>query len=234
MSGETIVISQLKGTNSMTDNKPKLHAVSEPIIDALSTPPTPNPFDAENLRLPADFFVTGGAANPKPKNVQVRKPHNQEWIRVRKEAAYRGNFGTILLRDDREFYLLAPKITKDMRGHRHLKTVTLYTTYSRLSAKTFLWPIGIVGQPGQNKRTENWYRTGHEAAEAAMDQLVNVWADLEGGGYEWQPSENKEANTKPEWPELTFNELLQIAFQRTGCFVEDFDHDVFKKLKAEL
>ena len=42
------------------------------------------------------------------------------------------------------------------------------------------------------------------------------------------------ANTPPEWPELTFTELLQIAFQRTGCFVDSFDHDVFKKLKAEL
>jgi hypothetical protein len=112
--------------------------------------------------------------------------------------------------------------------------VTIYTTYSRLSGKTFLWPVGIVGQPGQNKRTENWYRTAHEAAEEAMRQLVNVWADLGGGGYEWQPSENPEANTPPEWPQLTFTELLQIAFQRTGCFVESFDHDVFKKLKAEL
>ena len=51
------------------------------------------------------------------------------------------------------------------------KTVTIYTAYSRLSGKTFLWPVGIVGQPGQNKRTENWYRTAHEAAEEAMHSL---------------------------------------------------------------
>jgi hypothetical protein len=215
--------------------KPKLlHAVDDSIVDALSVPTTPDPFDAKALALPPDFFVAGGAANPKPKNVQVRKPHDQEWIRVHPDPAYRGNFGTILLRDDREFYLLAPPITTAMRGHRYLKTVTIYTTYSRLSAKTFLWPVGIVGYPGQNKRTENWYRTAHEAAEAAMRQLVNVWPDMEGGGYEWKPSENPEANTPPVWPELTFNDLLQIGFQRTGCFVDSFDHDVFKKLKAEL
>lgn len=198
------------------------------------TPLAPDPFDAKALTLPPDFFASGGASTPKPKNIQVRKPHNQEWIRVHPHPDYHGDFGTILLRDDREFYLLAPVIAKAMRGHRHLKSVTIYTAYSRLSGKTFLWPVGIVGAPGQNKRTDNWYRTAHEAAEEAMRQLINVWADLEGGGYEWQPSENPEANTPPQWPELSFSELLQVGFQRNGCFVTSFDHDVFKKLKAEL
>jgi hypothetical protein len=93
---------------------------STPLPRAFATPTVPDPFDA--LALPPDFFATGGASNPKPKNVQVRKPHNQEWIRVHPDPDFRCNFGTILLRDDREFYLLAPAISKDMRGHRHLKT----------------------------------------------------------------------------------------------------------------
>jgi hypothetical protein len=217
-------------------SKANLKAVADeanPPTEAVSTPTASDPFDAKALALPPDFFAAGGALNPKPKNVQVRKPHNQEWIRVHPDPDFRCDYGTILLKDDRVHYLLAPRVSTAMRGHRHLKTVTLYTTYSRLSGKTFLWPVGIVGQ-GQNKKTENWYRTAHEAAHEAMRQLVNVWADLEGGGYEWQPSENPEANTPPEWPDLSFSELLQIAFQLTGCFVDSFDHDVFKKLRAEL
>ena len=136
--------------------KPELKPVTEtetnPLTEAISTPTTPDPFDAKALALPPDFFVAGGALNPKPKNVQVRKSHNQEWIRVHPDPDFRCDYGTIFLRDDREFYLLAPAISKAMRGHRHLKTVTIYTTYSRLSGKTFLWPVGIVGQPGQNKQ----------------------------------------------------------------------------------
>jgi hypothetical protein len=194
----------------------------------------PDPFDAKSLALPPDFHAAGGAANPRPKNVQVRKPHNQEWIRVHSGSDFRGDYGTILLKDDREFYLLKPAIAQQMKGHRHLKTVTIYTVYSRLSGKTFLWPVDLVGQRGQNKRTENWYRTAHEAAEEAMRQLVNVWADMEGGGYEWKPSENPEANTPPQWPELSFSELIQTAFKQTGMLVDTFDHDVFKKLRAEL
>jgi len=219
--------------------KTKLEVVQEDLTtaaipDPATTSAIPNPFDAAALVLPPDFYAAGGAANPKPKNVQVRKPHNQEWIRVHSDPAFYGNYGVILLRDDREYYLLIPAIAGQMRGHRHLKTVTIYTCYSRLSGKTFLWPVGMCGVPGQNKRTENWYRTAHEAAQEAMRQLVNVWADLTGGGYEWQPSDNPEANTPPSWPDLTFHELLQIGFQRNGCFVDSFDHDVFKKLRAEL
>jgi hypothetical protein len=206
----------------------------KPVVQLVDTSQPPDPFDAKSLTLPPDFYAAGGPANPRPKNVPVRKPHNQEWVRVHPDPEFRGNFGTILLRDDREFYLLTPAMSQQMRGHRHLKTVTIYTAYSRLSGKTFLWPIDLVGQPGQNKRTENWYRTAHEAAEEAMRQLVNVYADMAGGGYEWVPSENPEAQTPPQWPQLSFYELLQIGFQRNGMFVDSFDHDVFKKLRAEL
>lgn len=211
--------------------KPKL---VEQVSTDTNAQSAPDPFDAKALVLPPDFFAAGGSATPKPKNIQVRKPHNQEWIRVHPGPDFRGDFGVILLRDDREFYLLAPNIANAMKGHRHLKTVTIYTVYSRLSGKTFLWPVGIVGAPGQNKRTDNWYRTANEAAEEAMRQLINVWADMEGGGYEWQLSDNPDANTPPQWPDLSFSELLQVGFQRNGCFVTSFDHDVFKKLKAEL
>jgi hypothetical protein len=149
-------------------------------IDEVETNLPPNPFDAKNLTLPPDFHVAGGKVNPRPKNVPVRKPHNQEWIRVHPDPEFRGDFGAILLRDDREFYLLTPAMSEQMRGHRHLKTVTIYTTYSRLSGKTFLWPVDMI-TTGQNKRTENWYRTAHEAAQEAMRQLINVYADMAGG-----------------------------------------------------
>ena len=53
---------------------------ANPLTEALSTPTAPDPFDAKALALPPNFFTAGGTSNPKPKNVQVRKPHNQEWI----------------------------------------------------------------------------------------------------------------------------------------------------------
>jgi hypothetical protein len=97
--------------------KPKL---VEQVSTDTNAPSAPDPFDAKALVLPPDFFAAGGSATPKPKNIQVRKPHNQEWIRVHPGPDFRGDFGVILLRDDREFYLLAPNIANAMKGHRHL------------------------------------------------------------------------------------------------------------------
>ena len=72
-------------------SKPRLHTIdadgngetkANPLTEAIATPTVPDPFDAKALALPPDFFAAGGASNPKPKNIQVRKPHNQEWIWV--------------------------------------------------------------------------------------------------------------------------------------------------------
>ena len=70
--------------------KPKL---VEQVSTDTNAPSAPDPFDAKALALPPDFFAAGGASNPKPKNVQVRKPHNQEWIRVHPDPDYRCNYG---------------------------------------------------------------------------------------------------------------------------------------------
>ena len=127
----------------MPKNVTPLHAIGTETDPAAAEPKTPapdappDPFDAKSLALPPDFHAAGGAANPRPKNVQVRKPHNQEWIRVHPDPDFHGDFGTIFLRDDREFYLLTPTIAQQMKGNRHLKTVTIYTAYSRLSGLSF-------------------------------------------------------------------------------------------------
>lgn len=61
----------------MTKPDLKLAVETNPLTEALVTPTVPDPFDAKALALPPDFFAVGGTSNPKPKNVQVRKPHNQ-------------------------------------------------------------------------------------------------------------------------------------------------------------
>ena len=34
------------------------------------------------------------------------------------------------------------------------------------------------------------------------------------------------------WPELSFEEMLQIAFQKTGLWVGSFDHPLVKQLRG--
>jgi hypothetical protein len=40
------------------------------------------------------------------------------------------------------------------------------------------------------------------------------------------------AENDPAWPDLSFAEMLRIGFQKTGCFVETFEHPAIKMLRG--
>jgi hypothetical protein len=61
----------------MTSTKPKL----EPVYTTDQTTLSPDPFNAEALRLPPSFEQTAGIKKLIT-TIQARKPHSQEWIRV--------------------------------------------------------------------------------------------------------------------------------------------------------
>jgi len=52
------------------------------------------------------------------------------------------------------------------------------------------------------------------------------------GAYEIDVSDNPTPENDPVWPDLSFSEMLRIAFLKTGCFVDNFDHPVIKTLRG--
>jgi hypothetical protein len=188
----------------------------------------PDPFNIESLRLPPSFAETAGVK--KVWNViQVRKPHRQEWIRVHPSENYRGDFATIHLKEEGEFYLVAPTIVGQLDGE--LTPVTIYTAINK-SGEVFLWPARLPGS-ASNRRTAVWYSSAHEAAELAMKRLTRVKANMSLGAYEIAYSDNPMApENDPAWPDLSFIEMLRIGFKKTGCFVETFEHPVIKALRG--
>ena len=64
----------------------------------------PDPFDPENLRLDQSFVETSGVKKLLT-TVPVRKPNNQDFVRVHSDEAYRLPAAIIELKDDREVYL---------------------------------------------------------------------------------------------------------------------------------
>src|SRR5205085_2751081 len=79
---------------------------------AAAAPRSPDPFDLDSLRLDPAFEEAAGVRKV-VSTVPVRKPHDQEWVRVHPDPAYRGNFSCIKLKEDGEFFLLTPAIARD-------------------------------------------------------------------------------------------------------------------------
>jgi hypothetical protein len=102
----------------------------------------------------------------------------------------------------------------------------LYTAITRQKV-VFLWPARL---PREDGRSLGWYESAQEAAEHAMKRWVRVMSNMSLGAYEI--IEASAALPDPEWPELSFNELVRIAF-KNGRVVDNFDHPVLKRLRGE-
>jgi len=198
--------------------KPTLQAI-EPTTP---TDPAPDPFDLGSLRLNASFIETAGVKKLLT-TVPARKPSPQDFVRVHPSPDYRENFAMIDLKDDREDYLVRPEILPDLAGEVVYKTI--FTAINRQGV-VFLWPIRL---PAPDDRKSDWLRSAREAAEMAMGQWIRLKANISLGAYEITVAESVVA--EPMWPELSYNELLRIAYR--DRMIDTLDHAVVKRLRGQ-
>jgi hypothetical protein len=192
----------------------------DPIASKPTTKPD-DPFDLDNLRLDQSFTETAGVKKLL-RTVPVHKPRPQDFVRVRSEDIYRGNFPVIELKDDREQYVVGRNLVSELVGE--LVSVTLFTTINR-QGTLFLWPVRL---PGPDGKEMEWWRSAREAAELAMTKWVRVKANMDLGAYEMYEASG--AMSEPDWPEETFQELIRIAFK--DRLITTLDHPVIKRLRG--
>jgi hypothetical protein len=193
----------------------------EPLSIAKPSTAAPDPFDVTNLRLDQSFVESAGVKKLLT-TVPVRKPHKQEFIRVRSDPAYRDAFAVIEWKEDREFYLLSKEVALALPGE--FTMVHLFTTINRQNI-LLLWPVKL---PGSDGRTIRWHTSAAEAAEYAMSHWIKVNANMGLGAYEW--SEAESSIPEPNWPELSFTDSLRIAFK--DKFVGTLDHAILKRIRG--
>jgi hypothetical protein len=143
-------------------------------VSKLQAPP--DPFDPENLRLDQSFVETSGVKKLLT-TVPVRRPNNQDFVRVHSDEAYRLTSAIIELKDDRETYLVLPHVANQLPGE--CAPVILYTAINRQGV-TFLWPVKL---PTSDGKINEWHRSAAEAAEPAMGSWIRVKADMALGAY---------------------------------------------------
>jgi hypothetical protein len=185
-------------------------------------PEIPDPFDPATLRLNPSFLETA-TVKKIVTTVPSRRPNPQDFVRVRPEPEFYENFAMICLKEDQEDYLVRPELVHDLSGEIVYKTV--YTAINRQGV-IFLWPVRL---PRADGRIDGWARSDREAAEMGMSHWIRVRANRSLGAYEIFRAESEMAD--PVWPELSFHDLIKIAYR--DRMITSLDHPVVKRLRGQ-
>ena len=152
----------------------------------------------------------------------MRKPADQDFVRVHPSPQFRETLAFVELKEDREIYIVEPAVVPELPGEFFY--ATLFTTITRTGV-LFLWPVKV--QAGDAKANE-WHISAATAVQYAMKSWVRVKANMQLRGYEVFQAES--AIPDPEWPDLSFDAITHIAFK--DRVIRSLDHPAVKRLRG--
>jgi hypothetical protein len=181
-----------------------------------------NPFDPKALRLTQDYVGISGVKKLLTR-VPVKRPGPQDFIRVHSDPEYRGDFMALIMKEEDEVFLIHPNLHAELSGEG--VPVTIFTAINRQGV-VFLWPVRL---PDADGKTNSWWTSARDAAERAMSKWLRMKAVKAFGGYDITVSDSMAV--EPEWPELSFMKLLEIAFGKDGL-ITDVNHIAIRRLRG--
>lgn len=176
-------------------------------------------FDLDALRLPQNFGETLGVKRLITR-VPVRKPLKTEFFRVRTGQEWRFQTMILELKEESETFLLAPPVWNVVP--ELLRPAMIHTAIDRRN-NLFLIPVPL---PGPDGRRNSWHQSLAEIVALAETKWVRSVSNKNVGGYDALVAETTLPD--PAWPELTFQELVEIAFRER--LIKSADHPVITQL----
>jgi hypothetical protein len=192
-------------------------------LESQSEQTTPDPFDPAALRLSQDFASTVGVKKVLTK-VPCRKPNKQEFVRVRPGVDWRVDTAVFTDEIEREVYIVANELFSEMADE--VKPICLRLAINK-QGDPFLWPLKLPGPDGRGNR---WHESAVAAANHAEKKWVRVTANMPAGMYDLFEASGDLA--EPVWPELTFRNLLELAFRDRR--IDSINHPILKSLRGEI
>jgi len=183
----------------------------------------PASFDLLSLRMTQDFGSMVGVKKVIT-TIPVHKPHKQDFVRIHPGDDYQISTAVIEMKEDRETFLIAPELWNELPGEIIPK---IFLTGMTRQGVLFLWPIRL---PNADGRHDNWNRSALEAAELAKRKWVKVVSNMSLGGYEAYEATGDLPD--PEWPDLSFQEIMGVAFK--DRYIQTMDHLVIRRLNGEI
>ena len=190
-------------------------------VPSEAVPPLTDPFDLDNLRLDQSFIESAGVKKLLT-TIPVRKPNPQDFVRVHPDPKYRAALAVIEFKEEREIFLLPPNIANELPGE--FVMAVMHTTINRQGVLS-IWPVRL---PSPDGRINEWHRSAAEAAELAITRWIRVKANLALGANEIY--EAASSIPDPTWPDLSFQEIIKIAFR--DRLISGTDHVVIKRLRG--
>jgi hypothetical protein len=191
------------------------------MTEIITKNPSNGVFDLEKYRWAQDY-----AAQTMVKKalvtVPVRKPKNQDFIRVHPGEDFQLQTAVLELKDEGETYLVDPSLWSELSGEI---TPRLIVTTINTQKVVSLWALKLQGD---DKRRNEWNRTALEAAEIAKKKWVRVQSNMSLGGYDVFVAT---ANLpEPDWNDIDFQKLIETAFK--DRVIDSIDHPVLKALRG--
>lgn len=185
---------------------------------------TNDPFDPASLRLGANTAAGAIGVKKQVLNVRVGKPHKQEFCRIHPDESYRLDTAILIDSAFKESYLVAPSLWAEIPDF--ITLVRLCTAITR-HGTLFLWQATL---PAPDGRPCDWHDSMLQAQDLAIKEWVRVQSDMQAGSYGVFTATGN--LPEPEWPDLTFHQILKIAFKTR--FVDSMDHAILKQLNGDV
>jgi hypothetical protein len=187
--------------------------------------PGPDPFDPAGLRLQQDFHTSLGVRKALL-SVPVRKPDKSWFVRAHPDESYRIQTCVIEVEEDRrETYLVARQLWPELTAEATFRPKLFVTAVNRQNV-LFLWDLNL---PRSDGRVDDWTRTALEAVHHATQSWVRVAANMSLRAYDLFQATGQLG--EPEWPQLSFAELLKLAFK--DRYIDNLQHPVLRRLRGE-
>jgi hypothetical protein len=183
-----------------------------------------DPFDVEALRLSQDFRAAVGVRK-KLIYIPIGKPSNESWVRTHPDEAYRFTTALLELKKERELYIVTPNLWPELVAEPTFSPRLLALAVDR-QGNPFLWPTRL---PGPDGRIDPWNQSALEGCELARTEWVRLKSNQKIGAYDVSVAS---FHAEPEWPDLSFQEILRIAFK--DKVISDWEHPVLKRLRGEV
>jgi hypothetical protein len=186
--------------------------------------PAPNPLDLKSLRRDQNFAANVGVKKVLT-TIPVRKPHSQEWFRVRPGEDWRINLLILKNKNDGESYIVSPELRGEVATDLVLVVLLLWVNRQ---SDAFLWDARL---PGPDGRTNPWNESALDGAKRAETEWTKISANMLDGYYDVGCALNKNL-PEPVWPELSFQEIINLAFSKRT--INSADHPVLRLLRGEI
>jgi hypothetical protein len=191
--------------------------LSEPVA------PVEAPYNPRNLSIMrVDQSFAAGAVKQLLTDITVRKPKADEWVRTHPE--HRLNTWILELSSKRgELYYVCPHLVPLVQKHSRL--TSLYVTINSQGV-VFLWPVKVDNPD----RSNDYLTSAHAGAERAVREWVQLVSNQAAARYDVFLPEGTFPD--PEWPEFTFQEIVDAAFGKRT--VDSEEHAVIRHVRGRL